>query len=334
MLFFVSLSLSLYPFLVLALNATMRTINLTTSILAPVVVGQIITYGSQVAGAVFIAMWNLISGIIEYNLLYQIYKMIPQLGAKTIAGGNGNGIPFIKIGSPESESSSPGTQEGLPLSLINGSSRPGKGRDTKGEGNNNSANSTNRMLMMTPEMTSMKGGTRLQVNEDGVAATSPETFTGVARGGLLTPGAEFEDISLVTPESLKKGSASSQGYSGPGVPNGNYNAGGRLSSSVPTSGTAGRNFAGGESTNKVDTSSRKTSASLQVSHQKAGGNTAWKGWRSYFSHHVKFAGLALACLYMTALGFDSITTGLFRVERGKWLVGISHWENGNIPISH
>jgi hypothetical protein len=23
-----------------------------------------------------------------------------------------------------------------------------------------------------------------------------------------------------------------------------------------------------------------------------------------------------------------------RVERGKWLVGISHWENGNIPISH
>ena len=34
-----------------------------------------------------------------------------------------------------------------------------------------------------------------------------------------------------------------------------------------------------------------------------------RGWRVYVKHRVFFAGLALALLYMTVLGFDSITTG-------------------------
>jgi hypothetical protein len=33
------------------------------------------------------------------------------------------------------------------------------------------------------------------------------------------------------------------------------------------------------------------------------------GWRKYFTHHVLFAGLGLASLYMTVLGFDIITIG-------------------------
>lgn len=32
-------------------------------------------------------------------------------------------------------------------------------------------------------------------------------------------------------------------------------------------------------------------------------------WRIYFSHEVRNAGIGLACLYMTVLGFDSITMG-------------------------
>ena len=34
-----------------------------------------------------------------------------------------------------------------------------------------------------------------------------------------------------------------------------------------------------------------------------------KSWRIYFSHQVRNAGIGLACLYMTVLGFDSITIG-------------------------
>merc|ERR1712038_1457064 len=39
----------------------------------------------------------------------------------------------------------------------------------------------------------------------------------------------------------------------------------------------------------------------------AGG--AVQGWLTYFNHPVKLAGLGLACLYMTVLGFDNITYG-------------------------
>ncbi|XP_046326039.2 solute carrier family 40 member 1-like isoform X2 [Haliotis rufescens] len=35
----------------------------------------------------------------------------------------------------------------------------------------------------------------------------------------------------------------------------------------------------------------------------------YKGWRTYLTYDVANAGLGLACLYMTVLGFDNITTG-------------------------
>ena len=34
-----------------------------------------------------------------------------------------------------------------------------------------------------------------------------------------------------------------------------------------------------------------------------------KGWSIYFSNDVKFAGMGLALVYMTVLGFDNISTG-------------------------
>ena len=39
------------------------------------------------------------------------------------------------------------------------------------------------------------------------------------------------------------------------------------------------------------------------------GGGALQGWITYFNHPVKLAGLGLACLYMTVLGFDNITYG-------------------------
>ena len=38
-----------------------------------------------------------------------------------------------------------------------------------------------------------------------------------------------------------------------------------------------------------------------------------EGWREYFKHSVRYAGIGLALLYMTVLGFDNITYG----ERGR-----------------
>ena len=36
---------------------------------------------------------------------------------------------------------------------------------------------------------------------------------------------------------------------------------------------------------------------------------SYEGWRCYAGHRVRNAGLGLSCLYMTVLGFDSITWG-------------------------
>ena len=40
----------------------------------------------------------------------------------------------------------------------------------------------------------------------------------------------------------------------------------------------------------------------------------FKGWSVYYHHHIREAGLALAMLYMTVLGFDTITWGYCRQQ--------------------
>ena len=38
--------------------------------------------------------------------------------------------------------------------------------------------------------------------------------------------------------------------------------------------------------------------------------TLYRGWRTFMKYEVAFAGIGLACLYMTVLGFDNITIGM------------------------
>ncbi|XP_071812545.1 ferroportin-like [Apostichopus japonicus] len=64
------------------LNASVRRIDLLTNILAPIVVGQIMTFASLVAAGVFISAWNVISMFVEYILLYNIYISVPALAEK------------------------------------------------------------------------------------------------------------------------------------------------------------------------------------------------------------------------------------------------------------
>ena len=40
----------------------------------------------------------------------------------------------------------------------------------------------------------------------------------------------------------------------------------------------------------------------------------FRGWSVYYHHHIREAGLALAMLYMTVLGFDTITWGYCRQQ--------------------
>lgn len=64
------------------MNATVRRIDQLTNILAPMAVGQIMTFGSPVIGCGFIAGWNLMSMCVEYMLLWKVYQKTPALAIK------------------------------------------------------------------------------------------------------------------------------------------------------------------------------------------------------------------------------------------------------------
>lgn len=66
------------------MSALLRRIDLTTKLVAPIITGQIITYGSMVIGAIFIAVWNFTTMFAEYGILSKIYHSVPELANKGI----------------------------------------------------------------------------------------------------------------------------------------------------------------------------------------------------------------------------------------------------------
>lgn len=64
------------------MNATVRIIDQLTNILAPILVGQIMAFGSHFICCGFIAGWNLCSMFVEYMLLWKVYKLTPALAVK------------------------------------------------------------------------------------------------------------------------------------------------------------------------------------------------------------------------------------------------------------
>ncbi|XP_068920637.1 ferroportin [Petaurus breviceps papuanus] len=70
------------------MNATIRRIDQLTNILAPMAVGQIMTFGSPVIGCGFISGWNLVSMCVEYFLLWKVYQKTPALALKASPKAN------------------------------------------------------------------------------------------------------------------------------------------------------------------------------------------------------------------------------------------------------
>ena len=69
---------------VTALNAYMRRIDLCCKLMAPLLVGAIITYTDYFTSTLFVAGWNVISYFAEFGLLCIVYYYIPTLAHKNI----------------------------------------------------------------------------------------------------------------------------------------------------------------------------------------------------------------------------------------------------------
>ncbi len=56
------------------MNSVFRTIDLTCFILAPAALGVLFDFLGHAPCALFVAGWNLVSVVVEFSLLYVIYK--------------------------------------------------------------------------------------------------------------------------------------------------------------------------------------------------------------------------------------------------------------------
>jgi len=65
-------------------NALLRRIDLTVAILAPVGVGLLMTVISDLAGIIFICMWNVVTVFAEYLLLYYVYSKDTDLHQRAL----------------------------------------------------------------------------------------------------------------------------------------------------------------------------------------------------------------------------------------------------------
>ncbi|XP_066926043.1 ferroportin-like [Clytia hemisphaerica] len=63
-------------------NALLRRIDLTVAILAPLVVGFLMSGISTLAGIIFICVWNVLSLFFEYGFLLKVYNLTPDLSVK------------------------------------------------------------------------------------------------------------------------------------------------------------------------------------------------------------------------------------------------------------
>ena len=78
-----------FPYDLTEMNSILRTIELTTYMLAPVISGQLFYFIGYIWTGVFIAGWNILSVICEYALLNGIYSQFPRLAHKIRTSDDG-----------------------------------------------------------------------------------------------------------------------------------------------------------------------------------------------------------------------------------------------------
>ncbi|KAL5007813.1 hypothetical protein ScPMuIL_016619 [Solemya velum] len=184
-----------------SMTATLRRIDLTSMILAPIATGQIMTYASTGIGALFIAGWNVVSVFIEYYLIWKVYQTVPALKMKQ----------FKK------------KKDKAPVE--------------------NDEEDDRKMIVIRPN--DLKTDTKVTIISN--SGTDPN-----------------DSQSVELSEKMKNGKSKS-----------------------------------GDVEERYACCMKFFSSFI----------TLYRGWRLYIKYDVAFAGLGLASLYMTVLGFDNITTG-------------------------
>jgi len=282
------------------MNSVIRSIDLLAKILAPIATGLIMAEAGHVIGAAFIAGWNLISLFAEYVILRKVYRDNPALKMK--AGDNSskkrpddddhNDEEFqTKKGTGnEDEDEIRDTRDEESEQELGVKQRRESGIDEEtGEGflDNKRASSSSDV-----EEAMEKDANTLGYSDNMTDAGKDESAVhGSANDGSLRPGEEeMEDRDVTT---------------------------------VVYEPTPAPNVENDDAVT-IKTSPEATSKTKSPTSPLSAFKTLAGGWSTYMRHRVRDAGLGLAFLYMTVLGFDSITIG-YAYSQGlcaSWLGGL------------
>lgn len=313
------------------MNAIMRRVDLVSNILAPIAVSAILT-SSMLVGGIFIACWNACSMVIEYWNLWRVYKHVPALafkGGVEVTGkskkeGDGKG-KHTEL--PESDSMEIGE---LALGAENHSPSETKDEDNK-TGCNKLADSDNiEMENHSPSKIKSEDNKSgyTQLPDSDTLETENETpvksANGDNRNGYMElPGHDpvevgDEPLSKDAQVDNKTGYAKLAGSDV--VANENNSCARSLNEAehgsvgfteVPITPLPPTSLSPLPPSSPSPAPEEKTGCCGGCCNQlKSKFHDMFEGWKIYISYTEFWAGLGLAFLYMTVLGFDSITIGI------------------------
>uniref|UniRef100_A0A0N5BXY5 Solute carrier family 40 member n=1 Tax=Strongyloides papillosus TaxID=174720 RepID=A0A0N5BXY5_STREA len=98
-------------------NSKMHIIDQISAMLSPVIVGYMLTFQSYQTIAIFLAIWNLGSWIVEFILLRKLYNSVPSLRTRS-HGNKDAGIPLLDSKYKDTDSESKKTATLSPSSML------------------------------------------------------------------------------------------------------------------------------------------------------------------------------------------------------------------------
>ncbi|CAK9294919.1 unnamed protein product [Gordionus sp. m RMFG-2023] len=261
------------------LNATLKRIDLLTNILTPLFVGQILNLVSFLTGASIVAGWNIVSMVFEYVLLHKIYYAVPRLAFKTNIAVDElppqdvavNGVPLVK--------------------------RVGDEKKIE-EGHDMTTEISKKHDEVKPKGLRKKDGSEI-VGKNG--KNSEEIISTVEKNDpqVISSSKLYNDLSL-----KKNGE--------------DFVKEPLIDKSQTKSNDVIKDFQKPEQLKDPNLTSTTDVEQIEIQPKK--NNTkkidflrqfkdSVDGWKLYMGQKVKYAGFSLALLYLTVIGFDSITVG-------------------------
>ncbi|XP_052802282.1 solute carrier family 40 member 1-like isoform X2 [Mya arenaria] len=307
------------------MTASLRRIDLISKLVAPIATGQIMYFASPGVGALFIAGWNFVSVFLEYFLLKKVYNLCPALAKEK------SDVPLEEDMDGEEMVCLPAKHLEIEIQT-NGhmDTEATDGKPTMNDGPINNLTSPKDMNKLTSLSEPSEQGMgnlydQPEPREHDMVNITSQSETSEQNLGKATSQPEASEQDMVNLTSKSETSEQDVDNITSQLKPSKQDMVNLTSQSEPSEQDVG-NIASQSEPSEQDhlqpaderditvvyrptQPSKKPKKDQGCTRMFSGILVLYRGWRVYMRYQVAFAGLGLACLYMTVLGFDNITVG-------------------------